>query len=235
MASTLSSDVLVLSFKHLSAELDYKSLCNIGLTCRKWRSLSLPCLLERVDVSSHNNGRQPQFEDPEFCQVIHADYDGKFRQRNLVPRQRAFLRLLVKRPELSKHVQSFTWTLIWLDFDDEEGLLEIDLHTWEVFSGLTNVKTLDLGSLHDVWDQEYTRRSPRSLFSAVTDLRLLGWMHRGLIKAILGSLNLRTLKSLELDYLQDDGALLNGAPMSSRFAESYIRKSRRPIISFEQI
>ncbi|OQO02811.1 hypothetical protein B0A48_11094 [Cryoendolithus antarcticus] len=237
MACTLSPDVLVLIFKHLSVELDYESLCNLGLTCRKWRLLSLPCLLERVDVSSHNNGRQPQFEDPDFYPVIYADHSWEYRQLNLIARQRAFIRLLTIRPQLATYVQSLTWTLIWLNVvgdvgleeieDEDDGLTEIDRRTWEVLSLLTNVKYLDLASLHEIWEETYVRQNPTILFPAVIDLRLLGWMHRGLVGAIFRSLDVRNLARLRLDYLNDEGALLDQTPMSSSLNHEFISYTRR--------
>jgi hypothetical protein len=104
-AISLSADVLVLVFAQLEG--DYGSLCSAGLTCRDWRSLSLPGLLQIVDLSCHNNGRLPEYE----CSVrpmVYADYDAAFRPRNLVPRQRAFLRLIVDSPALAKYAKSLT-------------------------------------------------------------------------------------------------------------------------------
>lgn len=169
-ATTLPFDVWSLIFEQLTN--DYKPLCNIGLTCRDWRLLSLPHLLRSVDLSSHNNGRLPQHES-EDLPIVYADYDAKYRQPNLVPRQRAFLRLITVRPELAKYVKSLRWTLIWLDFK-ERCLTDIDRQTWYVFSRMTNVSKLDFASLHDVSDDDYVRQNPSRLFPAVTHLRLLG-------------------------------------------------------------
>ena len=172
----LPPDVLQLVFQELAGH--YEALLNVSLTCSAWQSLALPSVYREVDISSHNNGRQPQIEC-EVLPLVHADYDGQFRPRNLISRQRTFLRRMVDQPQLAKYVKSFTWTLIWLDFN-EWGLTEIDLQTWDVFSRMTNVTYLDLASLHRHEDDEYVRQNPAVLFPKVRDLRLLGWMHRGL-------------------------------------------------------
>lgn len=214
--SSISPDILRLIFDQLAG--DYATLCNVSLTCRSWRTLSWPSLLRVADLSSHNNGRQPQHEC-NIIPVIYADHHGKYRQPNLIPRQRAFLRLIIENPGLAKYVQSLTWTLIWLDFD-EEYLTPVDRQTWHVFSQLVNVTRLDLASLHDLSDEKYIRQNPARLFPAVTDLRLLGWMHRGLIKALLGSLNLHNLRALNLEYLVDEGAAPNGDTLDCCYVDN---------------
>jgi hypothetical protein len=202
----LLPDILQLAFQELAG--DSETLLNISLTCSAWRSLVLPSLYRVVDVSSHNNGRQPQLEC-DMVPLVYADYDGYYRPQNLVSRQRAFLRLMVDKPHLAKYVKSFTWTLIWLDFD-EEDLTEIDLQMWDVFARLVNVTHLDLASLHRNDDDGYIRHNPAVLFPKVKDLRLLGWMHRGLVRAIVTSLDPCKLQSIALDYLEDEGAFPNG-------------------------
>lgn len=213
MGRNIPAEILQLIFESLVG--DAGDLTRVGLVARSWRTLSLPFLLKDVDLSSHNNGRVPEYETPElplFRGVAMADYSDEFRPRSLVPRQRAFLRLMTDRPELATLVKVFTWTLVWIDFD-EEDLTEIDLQTWNVFSRMQNVTRLDLASLHNIADQPYIRQSPARLFPAVTHLRLVGWMHRGLIKAIVASVDASKLSRLELDHLQDEGALHNGQPM----------------------
>jgi hypothetical protein len=93
---------------------------------------------------------------------------------------------------------------VWKDFDDD-GLTDIDLQTWDVFSRMQNVARLDLASLHDISDQPYIRQNPARLFPAVTHLRLVGWMHRGLVRALVTSFDARKLDCLELDHLEDEG------------------------------
>jgi hypothetical protein len=224
----LVPDVLQLIFRQLAG--DNATLLNISLTCRAWRSLALPAVFQVVDISSHNNGRQPQHE----CDVrtlVYADYDGEFRPQNLVPRQRAFLRLVTDTPELARYVKSFTWTLVWLDnwheinYDDD-NLTEIDRQTWNVFGRMVNVTHLDLASLHHIIEDECIRQNPAILFPNVRDLRLLGWMHRGLVRAIITSLEPRKLRSLRLDYLEDEGALPNGESLGSGMAIRYAHHAR---------
>lgn len=196
---------------------DSQTLVRLGRVSRTWRIFSLPFLLKHVDLSCHNNGRIPKgqiVEDdsppgldfPLGERVVMADFSDECRPRNLVPRQRAFLRLMTGRPELATHVKALTWTLVWRDFG-EEDLLEIDRCTWEVFGRMLNVRSLDLASLHQIGDEPYIRQSPAKLFPAVTELRLVGWMHRGLVKAIVVSLDPAKLRRLTLDYLQHEGAI----------------------------
>ena len=144
----------------------------------------------------------------------------------IVPRQRAFLRLITAKPNLAKYVKALTWSLVWRNFEDC-ALTEIDCQTWNVFSRLTSVTRLDLASLHEIHDEDLVRQNPVQLFPAVTDLRLGGWMHRRLIKAILASLCPNRLQSLKLDYLHDEGALPNGSPMDSDTAYDYAHNANR--------
>lgn len=225
----LVPDVLQLVFQQLVG--DSVSLLNVSITCRSWRSIALPCLLQAVDISSHNNGRQPQLEC-EMRTMVYADYHADYRPRNLVSRQRAFLRLMTDKPELTRYVKSFTWTLIWLDAwfsgldEGEDELTEIDRQTWNVFCRMVNVTRLDLASLHSIGEDEYIRHNPKTLFPGVRDLRLLGWMHRGLVRAIITSLEPRKLRSLELDYLEDEGAFPKGEPLGADFALRHAHHAR---------
>jgi hypothetical protein len=223
MDDGLPVDILLLIFDELVG--DAETLARVGLVSRSWRTLSLPFLLKDVDLSSHNNGRLPEYEQtyfPLFRAIVMSDYTDEYRPRSLVPRQRAFLRLMTNRPELAIHVKAFTWTLVWIDFD-EDSLADIDLQTWDVFGRMQNVARLDLASLHEISDQAYIRQNPARLFPAVTHLRLVGWMHRGLVKAIMTSLDASRLDCLELDHLQDEGALPNGEPMPEDFATKHSR------------
>jgi len=213
----LLPDILQLVFRELVG--DSTTLLNVSLACSAWRSLALPSVFRVVDISSHNNGRQPQLES-EMYPIIYADYEGEYRPQNLVTRQRAFLRLVVGKPQLAKYVRLFTWTLIWLDFN-EQDLTEIDLQTWDVFARLVNVTHLDLASLHRDVDDGYIRQNPAVLFPKVRDLRLLGWMHRGLVRAVITSLDPCKLQSLALDYLEDEGALPNGESIGYDIATSF--------------
>nr|OQO28941.1 hypothetical protein B0A51_05340 [Rachicladosporium sp. CCFEE 5018] len=246
MAPILSPDILVLVFETLSTHLDYVTLCNAGLASREWRSLSLPALIKHVDVSSHNNGRQREWEYPVYYPVVNAEDSWEYRQPNLIKRQRAFVRLLVEQPKLARHVHALSWTLIWQNIVGEvgpeeiegadEGLTDLDLRTWDVFASLTNVKYLDLASLHTLNSPEYTyvRQSPAVLFPAVTDLRLLGWTHRGLVRSIFSSIDATKLRSLRLDYLNDEGSLPDGRPMSDDTNNEHSRLHRHGSLGSRQ-
>jgi hypothetical protein len=224
----LVPDVLQLIFRQLAG--DNASLLNVSLTCRTWRSLALPAVFQVVDVSSHNNGRQPQHEYEDVRPLVDAEYDSEYRPQNLVSRQRSFLRLMTDKPVLARYVKSFTWTLVWLDnwldVDNEDDLTEIDRQTWTVFGRMVDVTHLDLASLHHVVEIEYVRRNPAVLFPKVRDLRLLGWMHRGLVRAIITSLEPCKLRSLKLDCLEDEGALPNGEPIGNDSATRHAHHAR---------
>ncbi|GAB7330787.1 hypothetical protein MBLNU13_g02335t2 [Cladosporium sp. NU13] len=201
----LPPDVIKLVFQELVS--DQEALLNVSLTCSAWRSLAQPFIYRVVNISSHNNGRQPQLEC-EMRPLVYADYDGEYRPRNLVSRQRAFLRLMVDAPQFA-------------------DLTEIDLQTWDVFSRMTNVTYLDLASLHRVEKHGYIRQNPAVLFPRVTDLRLLGWMHRGLVRCILKSLDPGKLQSLRLDYLDDEGAFPNGDSLGEDTATRLAHHAKR--------
>lgn len=228
MNDGLPVDILQLIFDHLVG--DTNTLARVGLVSRSWHILSLPFLLKHVDLSSHNNGRLPDYEDSSFPLlrgVVMADYSDEYRPSSLVPRQRAFLHLMTQHPELARHVRAFTWTLVWMDFNDD-GLTDIDLRTWDVFGLMQNVARLDLASLHNISDQPYIRQNPARLFPAVTHLRLVGWMHRGLVKAIVTSLDTSRLSCLRLDHLQDEGALPNGEPTPQDVALKHVQSQGDP-------
>ncbi|KAK2767032.1 hypothetical protein FQN54_006350 [Arachnomyces sp. PD_36] len=210
------SEVLLLISERLNDSSDLSSLSRV---CKYLRQLLFPNLLRTVDLSSHNDGRLPDQED-EFLPEVYADFDDYCRPLKLVTRQRAFLSLMTRRPDLASLVQSFTWTLVWRDFE-EESLADIDYELWNVFSGLNNVRQLDLASIHQIDDEPFIRKNPLRLFPGVTNLRLLGWMHRGLVDAIINSLDPASLCTLRLDYLQDEGALPNGDPMARDLAIEY--------------
>lgn len=224
----VSRDVWVLIFQQLVD--DHATLRNVGLVSREWNALSRPSLLQVVDLSSHNiQGRLTEHECS-VLPVIYSHHHGKYRPENLVSRQRKFLRLLTDQPSLAKYVMSFTWTLVWCDRwdeDDDVPLLDIDRETWNVFSAMTNVTHLDLASLHMIANDNIVFRVPFPLFPRVNHLRLLGWMSRGLVKSILGSIDTTKLRSLKLDYLEDQGGLPGGHPMSFDINEKFARRSSR--------
>ena len=84
----LPLDVVTLVLRLLDD--DKLSQCNVSLTCQAWHLLAQTALLRCVDISSHNLGRRPDFEN-KWNPVAYADHHGAFRQQNLIPRQRAFL------------------------------------------------------------------------------------------------------------------------------------------------
>jgi hypothetical protein len=228
---SLSLDVLRLVFEQL--EDDATSLFNVSLTCQAWRSLSLSSLYRNVDLSYHNigdgtttavdggnEGDEKATHLFSNAKMVYTNFLDRFRPDNLVHRQRAFLRAITAHPKLATYVKSLKWTLVWKDYEDT-CLTEVDRQTWNVFGQMKNVTKLDLASLHDIHDDDFVRQSPSRLFPAVVDLRLAGWMHRGLAKAIFSSMNTARLRSLALDYVQDEGALPDGSPMSLDFAKAY--------------
>ncbi|VUC25924.1 unnamed protein product [Clonostachys rosea] len=227
----LPADVLLLVFEELAGY--PTTLAKAGSISRSWRTLSLPFLLKDVDLSSHNRGRLPEHEGPNFApfRIVMSDYSDRYRPRSLVPRQRAFLQLMIDRPELAIHVKSFAWTLVWHDTDEfncaRDEMNGIDFRTWEVFGRLCSVTHLDLASLHQIGYEPYIWQNPDTLFPAVTHLRLVGWMSRGLVRAIVDSLDASKLVSAKFDYLQDEGALPNGKPIPQDLVWK-TRESRYP-------
>ncbi|KAF2759136.1 hypothetical protein EJ05DRAFT_333933 [Pseudovirgaria hyperparasitica] len=213
----IPSDILVSIFETLVG--DSESLIAAGLTCTAWHAFSLPYLLYHVDLSCHNRGRLPEFEDDVVMPVVYASFNDKFKPGNLVPRQRAFLQLMTDRPELATHVHSFTWTLVYSDCSD---LTDIDRETWVVFDRLNSVTRLDLAQILGEREIEYSRQPPPRLFPAVTDLRLVGSMNRKLVRAIITALEPSDLRSLRLDHLGDEGSLPGGLPMLEDLADPYI-------------
>lgn len=232
----LPADLMQLIFDQMVG--DTQTLATAGLVCRSWRALSLRSLLEDVDLSSHNRGRIQELEDLDLDSSlifgdgpVMSDWSDHYRPANLVSRQRAFLRLVSDRRELALYVKRLAWTLIWVDFGedpDSEDLAETNMKTWDVFECMQNVTNLDLASLHDIGNKQYIRQNPARLFPAVTHLRLVGWMHRGLVKAIVTSLDATKLTSLKLDHLQDEGALPDGTPMPENLATANAHERGNP-------
>lgn len=52
-------------------------------------------------------------------------------------------------------------------------------------------------------------------------------MHRGLVKTIISAIDTTKLRSLRLDYLDDQGALPAGDPMNSEVAEDFAKSARQ--------
>lgn len=226
MAST--PEIWILVFQQLVD--DHVTLCNVGLVSRTWRSLSWPSLLTIVDLSSHNIERRlTEHESTPVLPIVYSHHHAKYRPRNLVPRQRLFLRLITAQPALANNVKVFTWTLIWRDSwsdSDHSPLLDIDRETWIVFARLFNVTHLDLASINDC-DDDIVSKNPTHLFPKVTDLRLLGWMHRGLVRAILTTIDTARLRSFTMDYLEDQGSMPGGYPMNMDIAWDFAKTSRQ--------
>jgi hypothetical protein len=138
---------------------------------------------------------------------------------------------MTSNPKLCNYVKSFTWILVWTK-NELFKLTDTDRLTWSVFSKLINVTHLNLSSVHHIDDEDYVRQNPERLFPKVRDLRLHGWMHRGLVRAILKSLDPTKLRSLKMDYLIDEGALPNGKVMYGNFASHFLRGQNEHLISW---
>jgi hypothetical protein len=172
-------------------------------------------------ISRHKNDRQPQsqFDDNP---LFYRDQNTIFQAHCLLSRQHAFLRLLTSKSQLALHMKSFTWILVWTK-NELFGLTDTDRLTWSVFSKLVNVTHLNLSSVHHIDDEDYVRQNPAILFPKVIDLRLHGWMHRGLVRTILTSLDPTKLGSLKMDFLIDEGALPDGKVTYGAFASHFLR------------
>ncbi|KAK4613438.1 hypothetical protein CLAFUW4_09719 [Fulvia fulva] len=233
-AFEIPSDVLLLVFEQLVG--DSATSSSASLTSRAWHTHAIPFLLQDVDISCHNRGRMLDFEDDTIFRRAYADFSDRWppRQssnvrhdwlpRDLVTRQRALLHLIIDHYDRARYVRSLTWTLVWMA--DEETQQDIDRQTWNVFQALANVTRLDLASLHEIWDQPFIRQTPSRMFSAVTDLRLVGWMHRGLVRSILDGLDCARLSVLKFDYLQDERALPDGSPMPEELNLEYAHSAQ---------
>lgn len=190
------------------------ALYNLSLTSKAIQSSCIPLLYRNVDLSTHNRGRLVEFEDGQVVQECWADANDDYLPDDAKPRQDSFLRTLTAHPEYGAFVRSFAWTLIWTGYPPWVGLRDIEFHTWSVFSSLTNVQDLDLASLHCNRSERYVRQNPPRLFSSAVRIRLLGWMHYGLVTSILHSVDPSKLQHLALDNLQDEGQYADGSPMS---------------------
>jgi len=191
------------------------TLYNLSLTSKFLWNTCLPLLYKNVDLSTHNRGRLVEFEDD--CRwELWADADDDYVPDDARLRQYSFLRTLTAHPEYGAFVRSFAWTLIWsyARFNSYE-LQDIEFSMWNVFSSLTNVQNLDLASLHRNHHERFIRQNPRRLFSSAVRIRLLGWMHYGLVTSILYSIDPSKLKHLALYSLQDEGQYADGSPMSA--------------------
>lgn len=196
----------------VSESLDTETLLNSSLVSRSWRALILPVLLRHVDLSAHNEEHPPRRgANPNY---YFSWVDEEHEPRHPRRRQLAFLRLILNRPELARLVESLAWTLMWRDgFDDGWEHTDLELRTWEAFSLMRNVRKLDLAAFHRNGELVPARQNPDSLFPAVRDLCLGGWLHRGLVRAIVNSIDVSKLVALDLHHLQDEGAWHSGEPL----------------------
>jgi len=209
------------------------SISNLSLACKALRPRCIPQLYREVDLSSHNIGRFSEHEGP----TIRPEYqlwthlNDSHRPETLLPAQRSFLRTLCEYPDYAKYIRSFTWTLIWYDEHAKEeprAMTEIDYHTWDVFSRMERVETLDLAAiaLDKSWD-DYCREPPPTLFPRVTDLRLVGWFPHKIVVNIFNSIDLSKLRALRLDSLQEEGRDSNGSPVSEDFNKQHWEDQKR--------
>ena len=112
MGDALPSDFLCCIFEQLVG--NSTTLANASLVSKTWHSLALPYLLQDVDLSHHNQGRKRDFEDDSFFCCVYADFSDRWPPRkgwlprNLIVRQRAFLRMMTGQPDYAKYTQSFT-------------------------------------------------------------------------------------------------------------------------------
>ncbi len=152
---TCPDDILLLILEHC----EQSSIQNLSLTSKSLQRRCVSQLYRDVDLSSHNLGRMPEFEDDVHPEMW-TNTDDSIHPKNLVSRQRSFLRTMTECPEYAAYVCAFSWTLIWYD-RNEDALTEIDYQLWTIFSRLKNVKKLDLAALPQDRDRDpYTRQIP---------------------------------------------------------------------------
>jgi hypothetical protein len=198
---------------------DHSSVNHLSLTCKALRLHCLPHLYRTVDLSFHNIGRLPQYEGTVLPEAW-ANTCDSFRPEDLFSKQRCLLRTLSEHPKYANLIRDFSWTLIWYNDSHQEESPAIKYRIWSIFSCLVNVETLDLACLgEDGIEDHYVRYIPALLFPAVTNLRLLGWMHHDLVTNILNSIDLSKVRNLNLDALQEEGQIQNGSPMPESLNE----------------
>lgn len=172
----------------------------LRVTCRQFRShITIPDEYRKVDISVHTP----------WSEISKSTFTGKewpkyFDLPRLAAKQQAFLHDVSVTPTIGRLVHDLTWTIRKRHFE-EKGGEDLDEHLWQVFGTMTNVRTLDLCCLQNMWDWDYLRKPPNILFPLVTRLRLSGIMYRQIVETIVRSINLERLEELSFDNLQDPG------------------------------
>jgi hypothetical protein len=199
-------------------------LLAISRTCKRLYVKAVPFIYRKVDISAHNRGRL-QFTHTDGSHFYHwsDSYPPKFELQPLAKAQQSFLNVILKYPQRGKHVHDFTWTMRsnwdpngWMPHTMTFEAVPPDTRIWEAFQHLTNVKRLDLASLHESWDEVYLREPPTRLFASATNIRLSGVMYPHVVNSILSSIDVSKLGHLALDNLQDPGRTGHQFPYKMR-------------------
>ena len=180
-----------------------------------------PIIFQNVDLSIHNRG-QVKCTFGTQLKYIHLTWkDSSNMQCNNIPpnmqkRQEAFLSALIENPDLALSVKHFSWTVLLLDSNRRTAVgpdpfainqsVSLDAKSpfnkiWDVFTSLTNAKTLDLAWLTRDLATPLIDSIPPTLFPAATSVRLAGVMPHALAVSILLT-NPQKLLHLDLDNLQ---------------------------------
>lgn len=200
---------------------DRQSLENLALTCRGLHgNIALALKYREIDISAHNRGRFPYTHWNGRVTYYWSDqYPPRFDVEDLARKQHQFLNEVLDRPYVGKLVHDFTWTI--RSYCDPDGYwpgrmtqdaVYPDTHMWKAFQNLSNVTKLDLSCYQETWDWKYLRQPPKSLFPAVTELRLSGIMYGQIVETIFDSIEAARLEHLLLDNLQDPGRSGNKYP-----------------------
>src|SRR6266536_5513161 len=101
---TCPDDILLLILEHC----EQSSIQNLSLTSKSLQRRCVSQLYRDVDLSSHNLGRMPEFEDDVHPEMW-TNTDDSIHPKNLVSRQRSFLRTMTECPEYAAYVCAFSW------------------------------------------------------------------------------------------------------------------------------
>lgn len=194
---------------------DLPSLCRIA---RRIHKACVHILYRDVDLSVHNRGIVTIQHDGEAKQIWSDNSACTIDNEVLEHKQITFLETLTRLPEYGVHVHNLSWSLqlfhhdiqahshpapSWTE-DPARALLKI----FGVFRTLTNLRHVDVAWVnepHQVYANAVKATRPKSLFSSVTSICLVGAMARPLAVLILKSVSLANLQHLTFSNLQECG------------------------------
>ena len=189
--------------------------------CRVARRIHKSCvhlLYRDVDLSVHNRGIVTIQHDGEEKQIWSDNSACTIHNEVLAHKQIIFLETLIRLPEYGVHVHNLSWSLQLFQHDPKgrsrlatswtEDPARTLLKIFGVFRNLTNLRHVDVAWLnepHQIYAAPVSGTRPKSLFSSVTSICLVGAMARPLAVLILQSVSLANLQHLTFSNLQECG------------------------------